>query len=74
MQLVISLVLRLRSSRAFICCGSWVVVFGTRYPLKAEASKKGAASCNACHQKNAKSDWVFSQYYPVLRAATPRSK
>jgi hypothetical protein len=27
------------------------------------------ASCNACHQQNAAEDWVFSQFYPVLREA-----
>lgn len=29
------------------------------------------ASCNACHQQNAAEDWVFTQFYPVLRAAKP---
>lgn len=29
------------------------------------------ASCNVCHQQNAAEDWVFTQYYPVLRAAKP---
>jgi hypothetical protein len=48
--------------------------FGTKYPLKAEAPREAAASCNECHRDNAKTDWVFSQYYPVLRAAAPRSK
>ena len=28
-----------------------------------------AASCNACHAGAAADDWVFTQYYPVLRAA-----
>lgn len=37
-------------------------------PLKATALKP-TASCNACHQANAKQDYVFIQYYPVLRAA-----
>jgi Cytochrome P460 len=55
--------------------GNWAYFnFGTKYPLKAEVSKEAAASCNTCHQGNAKTDWVFSQYYPVLRAAVPRSK
>ena len=27
-----------------------------------------AESCNACHQAAAANDWVFTQYYPVLRA------
>jgi hypothetical protein len=55
--------------------GSWAYFsFGHKYPLKKEASKNFVAACNQCHQENAKTDWVFSQYYPVLRAAAPRSK
>ena len=55
--------------------GNWAYfTFGHKYPLKAEASKNAAAVCNQCHQDNAQKDWVFSQYYPVLRAAAPRSK
>jgi len=27
------------------------------------------ASCNGCHEKNAAEDWVFTQFYPVLREA-----
>lgn len=29
-------------------------------------------ACNSCHQSNGEQDWVFSQFYPVLRAAKPR--
>jgi hypothetical protein len=55
--------------------GNWAYFsFGHRYPLKAEVAKNGAASCNACHQSSAADDYVFSQYYPVLRASAPRSK
>jgi cytochrome P460 len=55
--------------------GSWAYFsFGHKYPLKAAATKQAAASCNACHQTSAAKDDVFSQYYPVLRAAAPRSK
>lgn len=55
--------------------GNWAYFsFGHKYPLKAEVSKNAAAACNQCHQGNAKTDWVFSQYYPVLRAAAPKSK
>jgi hypothetical protein len=55
--------------------GNWAYFsFGHKYPLKAEVSKNAAAVCNQCHQDNAKTDWVFSQYYPVLRAAAPKSK
>jgi hypothetical protein len=55
--------------------GSWAYFsFGHKYPLKAEVAKNAASACNKCHQDNAKTDWVYSQYYPVLRAAAPRSK
>ena len=35
------------------------------------ASIKPTQSCNACHV-NAKEDYVFTQYYPVLRAAAKK--
>ena len=56
--------------------GYWAYFsFGHKYPLKAEVAKGAVASCNQCHADNAgKTDWVFSQYYPVLRAAAPSSK
>ena len=55
--------------------GYWAYFgFGHKYPLKSAASKNPASACNQCHQENAKTDWVFSQYYPVLRAAAPHSK
>jgi hypothetical protein len=55
--------------------GSWAYFsFGHKYPLKAEATKQNAAACNACHQTSAVKDDVFSQYYPVLRAAAPSAK
>src|SRR3954452_17814960 len=55
--------------------GSWAYFsFGHKYPLKAEAAKNAASACHQCHQDNAKTDdWVFSQYYPVLRAAASKS-
>jgi hypothetical protein len=55
--------------------GNWgYFTFGHKYPLKKEAAPNATASCNACHQDNAKTDYVFSQYYPVLRAATRQTK
>jgi len=54
--------------------GNWAYFNFGKYPLKAEVSKEAVDSCNSCHQENAKTDWVFSQYYAVLRAAAPRSK
>ncbi|MGF1510344.1 MAG: cytochrome P460 family protein [Myxococcota bacterium] len=37
--------------------------------LKDTASAFPTAACNSCHEGNAQSDFVFTQYYPVLRAA-----
>ena len=37
--------------------------------LTAEAKPFPAESCNGCHAAAAADDWVFTQYYPVLRAA-----
>lgn len=31
-------------------------------------------ACAACHEANAAEDMVFTQYYPVLRAAKPKEK
>jgi hypothetical protein len=55
--------------------GSWAYFsFGHKYPLKSEVAKNSAASCNTCHETSAAKDYVFSQYYPVLRASAPRPK
>ena len=55
--------------------GSWAYIsFGHKYPLKKEAAQNPTSACNQCHQNNAKQDWVFTQYYPVLRAAAPKSE
>jgi hypothetical protein len=52
--------------------GNWAYFsFGHKYPLKDKAIAQPAASCNACHEGVADEDWVFTQYYPVLRAAKP---
>jgi hypothetical protein len=56
--------------------GHWAYFsFGHKYPLKKEVAKNAVASCNQCHENNAKkTDWTFSKYYPVLRDAAPRKK
>ncbi len=54
--------------------GNWAYFsFGHKYPLKAEAAKNGAASCNSCHEKNA-TNFVFSDAYPVLKDALAKGK
>ncbi|OQW40150.1 MAG: cytochrome P460 [Proteobacteria bacterium SG_bin4] len=37
--------------------------------IKETAQAFPVADCNSCHEKSAKDDFVFTQYYPVLRAA-----
>jgi len=41
-------------------------------PLMDNSKAFPASACNACHDLNAVEDWVFTQYYPVLRMAKPR--
>jgi hypothetical protein len=38
-------------------------------PLNETAAPIATASCNSCHESNARDDWVFTQYYPVLAVA-----
>jgi hypothetical protein len=38
-------------------------------PYAATAKKLPAEACNACHEAAAEDDFVFTQFYPVLRAA-----
>jgi len=53
--------------------GNWAYFsFGHKYPLKDVAKAQPAASCNDCHSGAADDDFVFTQYYPVLRAAKMR--
>ncbi len=41
---------------------------------KANAEAQPTANCNTCHQQNAAEDWVYTQFYPVLRAAKAKGK
>jgi hypothetical protein len=50
--------------------GYWAYFsFGHKYPLKETAKAQATSSCNECHDGEADEDFVFTQYYPVLRAA-----
>ncbi len=53
--------------------GNWAYfTFGHHAPPYAmTAAAMPAAACNACHEGNADEDFVFTQFYPVLRAAKP---
>jgi hypothetical protein len=41
-------------------------------PYPNVATLQPAAACNSCHEANAADDWVFTQYYPVIRAVKPK--
>ena len=50
--------------------GNWAYFsFGHSYPLAGSAKPFPTGACNACHEASAADDFVFTQYYPVLRAA-----
>ena len=53
--------------------GYWAYFSFTQEGKKPRKTAKAmpADKCNFCHQGFAKDDWVFTQYYPVLRAAKP---
>jgi|GEM_PF-609890 len=38
-------------------------------PTKPRATAFPTSACNTCHENSADTDYVFTQYYPVLRAA-----
>jgi len=54
--------------------GNWAYYsFGHQpEPYNATAARQPAEACNACHEVSAAEDFVFSQFYPVLRAAKPK--
>lgn len=51
--------------------GNWAYFsFGHKAPpYEKTAEAFPAAACNACHEASADTDFVFTQFYPVLRAA-----
>jgi hypothetical protein len=54
--------------------GNWAYyTFGHQdEPYNATAKKLPAEACNACHESSAADDFVFTQYYPFLKAAKPK--
>ncbi len=55
--------------------GGWAYFsFGHQAEYTETAKAFPAASCNACHAASADQDFVFTQYYPVLREAMPSAK
>ncbi len=55
--------------------GGWAYFsFGHKAEYEKTAKAFPAASCNACHAASADTDFVFTQYYPVLKEAMPSNK
>ena len=54
--------------------GNWAYyTFGHQpEPYNPTAKKQPAEACNACHEASAAEDFVFTQFYPVLRAVKPK--
>jgi len=55
--------------------GNWAYFsFGHKPPpYEATAEAFPTQSCNSCHEASAETDFVFTQFYPVLRAAMSES-
>ncbi len=52
--------------------GGWAYFsFGHQLPYAATAKAFPTEACNACHEAAAADDFVFTQFYPVLRDAKP---
>jgi hypothetical protein len=52
--------------------GGWAYFsFGHKLPYAQTAKAFPTQTCNTCHQGAAADDFVFTQFYPVLRAAKP---
>ncbi|MGB6043686.1 MAG: cytochrome P460 family protein [Pirellulales bacterium] len=50
--------------------GNWAYFsFGHSYPLAESAEAFPSDACNTCHATSAADDFVFTQYYPILRAS-----
>lgn len=55
--------------------GGWAYFsFGHKAEYEKTAKAFPTASCNSCHAASADTDFVFTQYYPVLREAMPTEK
>ncbi len=53
--------------------GGWTYYdFGHRLPYETAAKAHPTEACAACHEAAAAYDMVFTQYYPVLKAARPK--
>ena len=54
--------------------GNWAYfTFGHQpEPYQSATAAQPAENCNACHEAAAADDFVFTQFYPVLRVTRPR--
>lgn len=55
--------------------GGWVYMnYGEERPWAPAAKPFPPEACNACHETSGADDWVFTQFYPVLRDNDPKLK
>lgn len=55
--------------------GGWAYFsFGHTAEYANTAKMFETSKCNSCHENSADQDFVFTQYYPVLRAADPKNR
>lgn len=55
--------------------GYWAYFsFGHSYPLAESTQAQAVENCSSCHQVQAAQDFVFTQYYPIIRAAESAGK
>lgn len=65
----------LKDSKKYAADGGWAFFsFSRPDGLKESADAFPGETCAACHQANAGDDLVFTQYYPVLRAAKAKGQ
>ena len=66
--------LTVKDTERFDDPGGWVYLNYGESPAEwADTAKPfPAAACNACHDASAANDFVFTQFYPVLRASEPK--
>lgn len=67
--------LTVKDTTRFSDPGGWVYLnYGETRPWSATAKPFPAGACNSCHNSAAADDFVFTQFYPVLRDNDPKRK
>jgi hypothetical protein len=71
-----SLEVAIKDSHRFKSEPGWWGYFSFEYKpsIQKKAAPHATLECNQCHHASAEEDFVFSQDYPVVRAAKPKTK